>query len=159
MEQQKTMASDTKDRELVISRLLNAPRELVFEVWTNPEHVKHWWGPSGFTNTIHKMEVKNGGEWNFIMHGPDGRNYDNRIVFTEIIKPELIKYKHVSFPYFNATITFEAQENKTFLSWRMLFETKEELKKTVEVFKADEGLKQNMIKLQDYLEKNLLIHQ
>lgn len=142
----------TPDRELRISKLLNAPRELVFEVWTNPAHITHWWGPDGFTNSISKMDVKNNGEWNFIMHGPDGRNYDNKIVFTEIIKPELIRYKHVSFPYFNVTVTFMQQDNKTLLSMHMLFETKEELQKTIEVFKADNGLKQTIGRLALYLE-------
>jgi uncharacterized protein YndB with AHSA1/START domain len=149
----KTTIASTADRELRISKLLNAPRELVFEVWTNPQHIVHWWGPDGFTNTISKMEVKDGGEWNFIMHGPDGRNYDNKIIFVEIIKPELIRYKHVSFPYFNVTVSFEQQENKTLLSMHMLFETKEELQKTIEVFKADEGLKQTISRLSAYVEK------
>lgn len=143
--------TDTNGRELRISRLLNAPRELVFEVWTNPSHIIHWWGPNGFTNTIHKMEVENGGEWVFVMHGPDGRNYDNKIKFVEIVKPELIKYKHMSFPYFNVTVRFEAQGNKTLLSMQMLFDTKEELQKTIELFKADEGLVQTITKLDNYI--------
>jgi uncharacterized protein YndB with AHSA1/START domain len=142
----------TADRELRISRLLNAPRELVFEVWTNPQHIQHWWGPDGFTNTISKMEVKNNGEWNFIMHGPDGRNYDNKIIFVEIVRPSLIRYKHVSYPYFNVTVNFEQQDNKTLLSMHMLFATKEELQKTIEVFKADEGLKQTIARLAAYVE-------
>ena len=139
--------NNTADRELLITRLLNAPRELVFEVWTNPEHIKHWWGPIGFTNTISKMDVKTNGEWNFIMHGPDGRNYDNKIVFLEIVKPSLIRYRHMTFPYFNATVNFQAQNNKTLLTMCMLFETKEELQKTVEVFKADVGLVQTIVKM------------
>ena len=145
--------SFTTDRELRISRLLNAPRELVFEVWTNPQHIQHWWGPNGFTNTISQMDVKAGGEWNFIMHGPDGRNYDNKIIFIEIIKPELIRYKHVSFPYFNVTVTFLEQDKKTLLTMDMLFATKEELQKTIEVFRADEGLTQTISRLEAYLEQ------
>ena len=58
------------DREIVITRLINAPRELVFDAWTDPEQVGQWWGPSGFTNTTHKMEVKPGGVWRFVMHAP-----------------------------------------------------------------------------------------
>jgi len=152
MEQLHQTTSDTADRELVISRLLKAPRELVFEVWTNPEHIKNWWGPNGFTNTISKMDVKNGGEWNFMMHGPDGRNYDNKIVFIEIIKPELIRYKHVTFPHFDVRVQFEAQQNNTLLNMHMLFETKEALQKTIEVFKADEGLKQTIARLEAYID-------
>ena len=61
--------SDTADREIAIKRVFNAPRSLVWTAWTDPKHVAQWWGPTGFTNTIHKMEVKVGGVWDFIMHG------------------------------------------------------------------------------------------
>jgi uncharacterized protein YndB with AHSA1/START domain len=53
----------TTDREIVISRVLDAPRELVWEVWTDPRHVVHWWGPDGFTTTIETMDVRPGGVW------------------------------------------------------------------------------------------------
>src|SRR6476659_2119193 len=65
------MVTDTvlsPDKELTITRVLNAPIELVWEVWTNPDHIKNWWGPNGFTNTIFEMDVKPGGNWEFIMH-------------------------------------------------------------------------------------------
>jgi len=104
--------SNTADRELTISRLLNAPRELVWEVWTKAEHIKNWWGPTGFTNTIFSMEVKPGGVWDFIMHGPDGTDYKNKSVYKEIIKPERIVFEHLS-PKFTATITFEEKNGKT----------------------------------------------
>ncbi|MGE5108400.1 MAG: SRPBCC domain-containing protein [Sphingobacteriales bacterium] len=143
--------SATADRELTISRLFNAPRELVWEVWTNPEHIKNWWGPNGFSNTIFKMDVKPGGEWDFIMHGPDGTDYKNKSIYKEIRKPEKIVFEHVSGPKFTATITFEKKENKTFLTWNMLFQTKEEFEQVVKTFKADEGLKQNIEKLDAYM--------
>jgi uncharacterized glyoxalase superfamily protein PhnB/uncharacterized protein YndB with AHSA1/START domain len=142
--------SNTAERELTISRLLNAPRELVWEVWTKPEHIKNWWGPNGFTNTIFSMEVKPGGVWDFIMHGPDGTDYKNKSIYKEIIKPERIVFEHVS-PKFTATITFEEKNGKTLLTWNMLFETKEQFEKVVKTFKADEGIKQNIVKLEDYL--------
>ena len=71
------------EREISITRLFDAPRELVFEAWTDPEQVVQWWGPHGFTTTIHEMDVRPGGVWRFIMHGPDGTDYDNRVVFEE----------------------------------------------------------------------------
>jgi len=146
-----TANNDTANRELIISRLLNAQRELVWKVFTEPEHIKNWWGPDGFTNTIFKMDVRPGGVWEFIMHGPDGTDYKNKSTFLEIIKPEKLSFEHIA-PNFTATITFEKQDNKTLLTWRMLFETAEELTKVVKVFKADEGLKQNITKLEAYLE-------
>jgi uncharacterized protein YndB with AHSA1/START domain len=145
------------DRELTITRLFNAPVNLVWDVWTKPEHIKNWWGPAGFYNTIFEMDVKPGGTWDFIMHGPDGTDYKNKSVFKEVIKFEKIVYDHVSSPKFRATVTFEERGNKTFLTWNMLFETPEELTKVVKVFKADEGLKQNVAKLETYLEKGYAI--
>ena len=64
-------STDISDREIVISRIFNAPRELVWEAMTKPEHVVNWWGPNGFTNTLEKMDFRVGGEWNHVMHGRD----------------------------------------------------------------------------------------
>ena len=80
--------SNTSDRELSITRVLNAPRSLVWKVFTEPEHIKNWWGPDGFNITIDKMEVRDKGHWNLVMHGPDGTDYRNEIVYEEIVKPE-----------------------------------------------------------------------
>lgn len=143
------------DRELVITRMLNAPRELVFNVWTDPNHIKNWWGPDGFTNTISKMDVRPGGEWNLIMHGPEGTNYKNKSIFREVVRPERIVYDHVSVPKFLATITFTAEGQKTLIKWSMLFESKESFEQTVKTFGAVEGLKQNIERLGNYLTDNL----
>jgi len=145
--------NDTKDRELCLSRTLDAPVALVWEMFTDPKHVANWWGPNGFTNTIHKMEVRPGGEWSLVMHGPDGRNYDNQSFFTEIVPYQKIAFKHVSHPPIVFTITFEDRGDKTLLNWHMLFESAEEFIKAVKAFGADEGLKQNIEKLTLYLAK------
>ena len=146
--------SNTADREIRLSRLVNAPIKLVWEVWTNPEHIKEWWGPNGFTNTISKMDVRENGEWDLIMHGPDGTNYKNKSVYKEIVKHKKIVYEHVSSPKFLATISFEAQGKKTLIDWHMLFESKEQFIQVVKTFKADEGLRENMEKLSHYLSVN-----
>ncbi|ANH80485.1 hypothetical protein A8C56_05305 [Niabella ginsenosidivorans] len=145
--------NDTAGRELRISRLLDAPVELVWEVWTDPGHIKNWWGPDGFTNTITKMELQPEGEWDLIMHGPDGTDYKNKSVFKEVVKHKKLVYEHISGPRFLATITFESRGNKTFIEWHMLFETKEVFIQTVKTFKADEGLKQNVERLNRYLQQ------
>ncbi len=150
MTQENKTQSGTADRELVISRLLDAPRELVWKVWTEPEHIAKWWGPNGFTNTIDKMEVRQGGAWEFMMHGPDGTNFKNKSVFTEVVKHERIVFEHIG-PKFTATITFTAQGKKTLLKWQMLFDSVEEFEQVVKTVKADEGLKQNVEKLGNYL--------
>jgi uncharacterized protein YndB with AHSA1/START domain len=140
-------------RELLISRMLNAPVELVWEAWTNPEHVANWWGPDGFTNTVTTMDMTVGGEWNLVMHGPDGTDYKNKSIFKEIIPFKKIVYEHVTSPKFLTTIEFEAQGEKTFINWHMLFESKEQFIQVVKTFKADEGLKQNIDKLNVYVER------
>src|ERR1041384_3531490 len=125
--------SETADREIAITRVFNAPRNLVWTAWTDPKHVALWWGPNGFTNTIHKMEVKVGGVWEFMMHGPDGTDYPNKIVYTEVVKPELLKYDHGSDNpndpiRFKVTVKFiEVESKKTEIQMRMVFETKEGL--------------------------------
>lgn len=143
--------SNTHDRELVLTRTLNAPVDLVWEVWTKSEHIANWWGPNGFTNTITKMDFIPGGEWNLVMHGPDGTDYKNKSIFKEIIPHKKIVYEHISAPKFVATVDFEEQGDQTFIRWHMLFETVEQFIQTVKTFKADEGLKQNIEKLNAYL--------
>jgi uncharacterized protein YndB with AHSA1/START domain len=120
-------------------------------MWTDPKHIVNWWGPNGFTNTINTMDMKPGGEWDLVMHGQDGTDYKNKSVFKEIIPFKKIVYEHVSYPKFTATIEFEEQGDKTFISWHMLFETAEQFVQVVKTFKADEGLKQNLEKLEGYL--------
>jgi len=148
MENQK---SSTQDRELLLSRTLNAPVELVWEVWTQPGHIAQWWGPNGFTTTIQTMDITAGGEWNLVMHGPDGTDYKNKSIFKEIIPLKKIVYEHVSAPKFTTTVMFEAQGDTTLITWHMLFETAEQFIQVVKTFKADEGLKQNLEKLSAYL--------
>jgi len=148
--------NDIKDRELIISRTLNAPVELVWEVWTNPEHIAKWWGPNGFTNTIKKMEIKPGGEWDLIMHGPDGTDYKNKSIFREVVPFKKIVYDHISGPQFTATIEFTSMGNQTHIRWQMTFATAEEFLQVIKTFKADDGLKQNVLKLNAFLD-NLLI--
>ncbi len=147
--------NETSDREIRVSRLLDAPISLVWEVWTNPEHIKNWWGPNGFTNTITKMDMREGGDWELIMHGPDGTDYKNRSVFKEVVKFKKIVYDHVSGPRFIATIEFSNAGDKTQIDWHMLFETKEEFIQVVKTFRADEGLRQNADKLNNYIRTQL----
>lgn len=139
------------DRELTISRVLDAPRELVWEMWTNPEHIKHWWGPNGFTNTIYKMDVKEGGEWDFTMHGPDGTDYRATHHFVELKKPERIVLIHTTAPKFQMEATFTAQGNKTLMTLNSKFESAEQLQEVIKLVKADQGLKQNVDKLEEYI--------
>lgn len=150
-----SVENNTTDRSIRLTRLLNAPIEQVWEVWTNPDHIKHWWGPNGFTNTITKMDLQPGGEWLLVMHGPDGTDYDNRSMFTEVVKHKKIVYEHISGHYFIASIEFESRGDATLLHWEMLFETPEEFHKFIVEFKVGESLRQNIVRLANYLERTL----
>jgi uncharacterized protein YndB with AHSA1/START domain len=103
---------------IVITRTVDAPRELVWIAWTDPRHIAHWWGPNGFRNTIHAMDVKPGGVWRFIMHGPDGTDYPNKIVYREVVRPERLVYDHSGdeegdIHSFRATVTLSERNGKT----------------------------------------------
>jgi len=144
--------SKTADREITISRILNAPKELVFEVWTDPKHLSEWWGPNGFTTTVYQMDLRPGGKWIHTMHGPDGTDYPNEATFTEIIKPDLIKFTH-TLPKFDVTVTFEAVGNKTKLTMRNVFETAEIRNIVAEKYGAVEGQVQTINHFEELLSK------
>lgn len=153
----KTASDTATDREISITRVFNAPRSLVWDAWTQPQHIVHWWGPNGFTNTIYEMEVKPGGVWRFMMHGPDGIDYPNKITFSKVEKPERLEYRHgddvEGGMYFDVTVVMLEKNGKTELTMRMLFPTKEERDMVVEKYGAIEGNNQTMNKLEAYLKK------
>ncbi|MEY2829024.1 MAG: hypothetical protein RIQ33_882 [Bacteroidota bacterium] len=122
--------STTPDSEIVSSRIFNASQQTLFNAWANPNHLKQWWGPAGFTNTFNEFDFRVGGKWSFIMHGPDKGNYANECEFIKIEEPNLIAWKRFSQPHFQVLATFEKLEaNKTKLVFKMLFNTVEECKK------------------------------
>lgn len=133
-----------------MTRTFKAPIELIWEVWTNPEHIANWWGPDGFTNTISTMNVREGGEWILTMHGPDGTNYPNRSIYKEVIPLKKIVYEHFN-PHFITTVIFEAVGAETLIDWSMLFDTADMREIVVKAHNAEEGLKQNLAKLDKYL--------
>jgi uncharacterized protein YndB with AHSA1/START domain len=143
-------------RSIVITRTIDAPRDLVFEAWTDPTHLAEWWGPTGFTTTTSKFEMRPGGVWRFVMHGPDGRDYQNRITYHEIIRPERIVYSHgggddVEPVQFQTTVTFEDAGGKTRLTMRAVFPSVAERDRVVEEYGAVEGGKQTLARLADYV--------
>ncbi len=143
--------NDELKRSLNISRLINAPLELVWEVWTEPDHIKNWWGPNGFTNTILKMDVQIDGEWIFIMHGSDGTDYKSKHIYKEIIPFEKLVLEHVIGPSFELTITFEARGKQTLVNITSRFESAEALQKVIKEVQADKGLLQNIDRMESYV--------
>ncbi|SMO93814.1 SRPBCC family protein [Gracilimonas mengyeensis] len=146
-----------KDRAIHISREFDAPRALVFEAFSQHEHIGKWWGPDGFSTSTKSMAFAIGGEWIFTMHGPDGTDYPNRVVYTEIDKPKLLKYDHFANyedngepPHFKTTITFKEANGKTTIEINMLFPTAKKREQAAE-FGAVEGGHQTLTRLSEFL--------
>jgi len=158
MKTQSASPSATADREIVGTRLLNAPRDLVFQMWTQPEHIAKWWGPTGFSTTIHEMDVRPGGLFRLTMHGPDGTEYRNRVVYLEVKKPERLVYKYEPGKgdepaSMEVTVTFAAEGNKTRLEFRMVFPSAKAREHVVTKYGAIEGLNQTLGRLEAELAK------
>lgn len=149
-------SEDTHDREVVLSRVYDAPRALVYEAWTRQEHVERWWGPNGFTNTFERFEVRPGGVWVFTMHGPDGQNYPNSIVFQEVVPEERLVYGHGGGdpdapPEFHVTVTFADRDGGTEVTMHHVFPTAEALALVVREHNAIEGGRQHLGRLAEHL--------
>ncbi len=145
----------TADREIVIARVISAPRALVFEAFTNVRHLSRWWGPEGFTTTTRAFEFRVGGEWDFVMHGPDGTDYQEWISWTEIIPPERIAMLHGEFRddpnAFESILTFAPEGAATRIEMRTVFPTKELRDGAVKKYHAIEGGQQTLSKLAAYV--------
>ena len=146
------------DRTIVTTRVFDAPRELVFAAWTDPKHLAQWWGPDGFTTTTRSIDVRVGGVWRFVMHGPDGRDYENRITFQEIMRPERLVYSHddgddeaVEPIAFHTTVIFEDIGGKTRLTMYALFPTAAARDRVTREHGAVEGAKQHLARLAAHL--------
>jgi uncharacterized protein YndB with AHSA1/START domain len=146
--------SATAEREVVISRIIDAPRELVFEVFTEVRHLSQWWGPAGFTTTTRAFEFRVGGEWVFVMHGPDGTDYQEWICWSEIVPPERIALLHGEFRddpnAFESVLTFVPDGATTRIEMRTLFKTKQQRDEAVEKYHAVEGGQQTLSNLAAY---------
>jgi uncharacterized protein YndB with AHSA1/START domain len=148
------LASDPK--VITGTRTFDAPRALVFSAWTMPEHLAQWWGPDGFSITTRSFDFRAGGIWRFVMHGPDGRDYENRITFDEIAAPERIAYHHgggddVEPVQFTTLVTFKEVGGKTKLTMRGTFPSAAERDRVIKEYGADKGLVQTLGRLAAYV--------
>lgn len=156
----KTVFERPSDREMLYTRIFDAPRALVWKAWTDPEKLAKWYGPDGFSITTHAMQFQVGKFWEYTMHGPDGTDYKNTIVYLEIKEPERMVYKLAGKAgdepvNFQTTVTFEAiDKSTTRLAMRQIFDTPEVLEFVVKNYHADKGGVQTINRLGDYLESN-----
>lgn len=157
----KNINATNNNRTIRLTREFDAPCVLVYEAFTKPEHIGQWWGPNGFSTTTKSMSFRVGGEWIFTMHGPDGTDYPNHIFYTDIKKPEYLKYDHYGHkdeegdpPHFKATIMFEDFGGRTKITMQMLFPSSEARDEAAE-FGAIEGGEQTLARLNEFLGKHL----
>ncbi|MGA2583588.1 MAG: SRPBCC domain-containing protein [Tepidisphaeraceae bacterium] len=152
-------SADESDRAIIVSRIFDAPRELVWRAMTDPKHVVHWWGPRGFSTTIEEMDLRPGGHWRHTMLGPDGADYPNLSIFKEIVKPARIVFSHGGHREggpdvrFISTWSFDAMNggSKTKVTIHMVFPTKENRDMVVREYGAIEGGKQTLERLGEHL--------
>ncbi len=147
--------SGTTNREIVISRVIGAPPELVFEAFTEVRHLSRWWGPEGFTTTTRAFEFRVGGVWDFVLHGPDGTDYQEWICWTEIAAPERIALLHGESAgdpnAFQSVLTFASEGAATRIEMRTVFPTPQVRDEAVEKYHAIEGGRQTLGNLAGYV--------
>ena len=156
MSQLSTAASSAADREIAFTRVLDAPSPLVFKAWTEPKQVEQWWGPNGFTVTVHEMDVRPGGICRFMMHGPDGVDYPNKIVYTEVVAARQLAYVHSDDVDgdprpFDVTVLFDDEGDKTRLTLRILLKSAAERERMVTEVGAIDGGNQTLDRLAQFL--------
>lgn len=150
------MTSRNKSNEITISRLYDAPVEDVWDAWTDPAQVAQWWGPRGFTLTIHEKDLRPGGVWNYTMHGPDGTDYPNKTRYFEVEEYAKLVYDHGGnddrAPLFRVTVLFSELGGKTKMDMTMALPTPEAADETRKFIKKAGG-DSTWDRLAEYLEK------
>jgi len=144
-----------EDRQIVTTRVIAGPRDLVFRAWTEAGHLARWFGPHGFTITTRAFEFRPGGVWDFEMHGPDGTAYPNHVQWRELVAPERIVYDqgmHADDPNgFETTVTFTEKSGGTEIMLRSLFRTKAQRDYVAEHYRAVEGGQETLERLSAYV--------
>lgn len=141
------------EHAITVTRIINATPERIWQALTQPEQVAEWWGPSGFKNTIKEMDVRPGGSWTFIMHGPDGKDYPNELTYEEVIENERLSYLHqenteYGLAAWHAELTLEkVGDSQTKVTLVNRFASEEEKTKHIEIMHAVEGANQTLERL------------
>ncbi|WP_442484865.1 SRPBCC family protein [Aeoliella sp. SH292] len=137
------MARSEKPNELRLVRVYDAPVQMVWDAWTDPEQVGQWWGPRGFTITTHDKDFRTGGFWRYTMHGPDGTDYPNHTVYLEIDEHRKLVYDHGGYddrpPLFRVTVLFSEADGRTTMDMTMALATPEAAKEIAKFIKQAGG--------------------
>jgi uncharacterized protein YndB with AHSA1/START domain len=148
------------ERELLMSRTFDAPRALVFEAWTRPEHLARWWGPTGWTLPVCNLDLRPGGVWHYCMRGPGGEEGWGRAEYLEIVEPERLVFRDAfsdadgnivdAMPVATVTVTFEERGRQTVVTSRTRYETSADRDRVVEMGVV-EGMTQTLDRLEELL--------
>ena len=144
-----------EDRQIVTTRVIDGPRELVFRAWTEPRHLARWFGPRGFTTSTRAFEFRPGGVWDFDLVGPDGTVYPNRIEWREIEPPARITFRqggHENDPdAFESSVIFADRAGRTAITLRALLNSKAQRDYLAEHYRAVEGGRETLERLEEYV--------
>ena len=159
-------ASPTADREMVVTRLIDAPAALVFNAWIEPSQLEHWWGPNGFKTTVHEMDVSEDGITRLVMQGPDGVDYPNKLAYTDILAAKRLCYMQTDdgdldndAAAFGVSVLFEEEGSKTRITMHTLFKTAAECDFVVKEYDALAGANQTLERLDAFLKEFLPPHE
>lgn len=151
----KMIVTTPSDREVVVTRVFNAPRRLVFEAWTNPKYVPHWMlGPEGWTMPVCEIDLRPGGAWHFVWRGTNGAEMEMRGVYREITPPERLVSTEAwggDWPETVNTVVLREQNGKTTMTLTILYPSKEARENALKT-----GMKDGMVPTFDRLERYLL---
>ena len=164
IENMKTRLTLPSDREILITRTFDAPRELVWQMWTAAEHLQHWWGPEGWTLPVCEVDFRPGGTWFYCMQGPDGMRSCGKATYLEIDAPERIVYEDAfadadgnplaDMPVGHITLRFIDVGGKTAVNSTVRYPTKADRDKVIEMG-MEVGIDQTFNRLEAYLAQNL----
>ena len=150
-----TTFTTPSDREIVMTRVVDAPRRLVFEAWTNPEHLPHWFGPRGWTLPVCEIDLRPGGAYHYVLRGPDGNTYAFSGVYREIVPPARLvcTWGWEAMPGHEAleTVTFDERDGKTKMTMKTLFQSAGDLEGWAKAG-GREGMAETLDRLAEHLE-------
>jgi len=155
-------ASPTADREMVVTRLIDAPTALVFNAWIEPSQLEKWWGPNGFETTVHEMDVAEGGITRLVMRGQDDVDYPNKLEYTDILAAKRLCYMQTDdgdldndAAAFGVSVLFEEEDSQTRVTMHTLFKTAAERDRVVKEYDALAGANQTLERLDSFLKEFL----
>jgi len=159
-EQSKTQVSLPSDREIVVTRTFEAPRDLLWEMYTRAEHLAHWWGPTGWTLPVNELDFRPGGTWFYCMEGPDGFRSCGKTFYLKIEVPLRMVYRDIfvntdgdpleGMPEAEATVEFIEKNGRTTVISTILYPTKVDRDKVIEMG-MEAGIDQTLDRLEAYL--------